>query len=303
MPGASRPRPPIITGMEVVEVKGVSEQQQELQVSGQLTTPRVFPACYRQPRLPKEDIKIVLRRRDGLNVRKHSNAQLRDAINSATALQPSDVEMDIVRTNPTQNILIISTRKIGNAEKYNALREIRISDKIYEIRAYATAPEGTTKGVIHNIPAYDSDEDISKGLKYSQNPTILTARRMGKTNSAIIIFERSQDPYFVYYRGAEYRCFLHKKKQEICDACGGVGQRKDVCPQPENKTCETGGASNPGSADGCTQQCAICGKHHITGDKRCRQRYKTLPAHSEKMGKNRAATPTLPTCRIRSLGQ
>ncbi|KAH9378775.1 hypothetical protein HPB48_011179 [Haemaphysalis longicornis] len=72
--------------------------------------------------------------------------------------------MDIVRTNPTQNIVIISTPKIGNAEKYNALREIRISDKTYEIRAYATAPEDTTKGVIHNIPDYASDEDINKSL-------------------------------------------------------------------------------------------------------------------------------------------
>lgn len=234
-----------------------------------------IPARYRQPRLPKEDIKIVLRPRDGLDVRKHSEAHLRDAINSATALQPSEVEMDILRTNPTQNIVIISTPKIENAEKYNALREICISDKTYEIRAYATAPEDTAKGVIHNIPAYDSDEDINKSLKYRKNPTILTARRMGKTNSAIIIFEGSQVPYFVYYRGAEYRCFLHKKKQEICDACGGVGHRKDVCPQPENKTCKTCGASNPDSAHGCIPQCAICGKDHVTGDKRCRQRYKT----------------------------
>lgn len=313
MPGASKPRPPTTTGIEVVEVEGenispedfhndagwLSCHKQRRQstystlsstarrpgtgCSGAATSTPVsgnsprsrLSARYRQPRLPKEDIKIVLRPRDGLDLRKHSDAQIRDAINSAMALQPSDVEMDIVRTNPTQNIVIISTPKIGNAEKYNALREIRISDKTYEIRAYATAPVDTTEGVIHNIPDYDSDEDVKKSLKYSKNPTILTARRMGKTNSAIIIFEGSQVPYFVYYRGAEYRCFLHKKKQEICDACGGVGHRKDVCPQPENKTCKTCGASNPDSAHGCIPQCAICGKDHVTGDKRCRQRYKT----------------------------
>lgn len=234
-----------------------------------------LPVRYRQPRLPRDDIKIVLRPRDGLDVSKHSDAQLRDAISNAAALQPSDVEMDIVRTNPTQNILIISTPKMGNAEKYNELREIRISDKTYAIKAYATAPEDTTKGVIHNIPAYDSDDDINKSLKYSKNPTILTARRMGATNSAIIIFEGSKVPYFVYYRGAEYRCFLYKKKQEICDACGGVGHRKDVCPQPERKTCKNCGASNPDNAHECTPQCALCGKDHATGDKRCRRRYKT----------------------------
>ncbi|KAH9378554.1 hypothetical protein HPB48_018721 [Haemaphysalis longicornis] len=67
--------------------------------------------------------------------------------------------MDIVRTNHTENIVIISPFKMENAEKYNALKEIRISHKTYEIRAYATAPEDTTKLVIYNIPAYDSDED------------------------------------------------------------------------------------------------------------------------------------------------
>ncbi|KAH9382061.1 hypothetical protein HPB48_016508 [Haemaphysalis longicornis] len=102
--------------------------------------------------------------------------------------------MDIVRTNPTQNMVIISTPKIANAGRYSALTEIRIYDKTYEIRAYATAPKDTTKGVIHNIPYYDSDEDTNKSLKYSENPTIQTAQRIGKTNSAIIIFEGSQVP-------------------------------------------------------------------------------------------------------------
>lgn len=98
---------------------------------------------------------------------------------------------------------------------------------------------------------------------------------MGKTNSAIIVFEGRRVPYYVYYRGAEYRCFLYKKKHEVCAACGQIGHWVDVCPRPDKRYCSTCTLSNPPDNHVCELKCAICGKGHLTGDKKCRQRYKT----------------------------
>ncbi|KAH7941148.1 hypothetical protein HPB49_010434 [Dermacentor silvarum] len=111
--------------------------------------------------------------------------------------------------------------------------------------AYATSPEDTAKYVIHNIPEAESKEDITKSLVNIRNPTILQARRMGKTTSVFIVFKNEEVPYFVYCRGTEYRGYLHKNKNEICGACGRLGHRSDVCPALENKICMDCGYKNP----------------------------------------------------------
>lgn len=87
------------------------------------------------------------------------------------------------------------------------------------------------KGVIHSIPDYDTQEDITESLIYEK-------RRMGKMNSVIIVFEETKFSLHTYYCGTEYRCFLHKKKVEVCNACGRLGHYTDVFPNPNDGHCK-----------------------------------------------------------------
>lgn len=228
-----------------------------------------------QPALPREDIKIILRPREGLDVTKVSSARLRDGVFCAIGLKEQEAEGDLLRVNPEKNIIVTSTPSMERAKKYNSISKICIAGKTYEVTAYAAPPEDTAKGVIHNIPDYDTAEDITRSLVYNKNPTILQAQRMGKTNSAVIVFEGNKVPYYVYYRGAEYRCFLHKKKHEVCSTCGKVGHRMDVCPTPEDKICRSCGAKNPREGHKCDPKCALCCGDHPTGDKNCKNRFQT----------------------------
>lgn len=205
-----------------------------------------------------------------------SEATLRDSILRAAGLKQELASTDIFRANQTQNIVVISTALLERAVRYTLIEQIKIGETAYATRAFVTPPEYSVRGAIHNIPPYDSPEDIARSVVYSRNPTALHARRMGQTNSAIIAFSGSKVPYFLYYRGAAYRCYLHNKKHEVCSACGKLGHRKDACPWPEHAFCSVCGVANPMKEEHeCVVKCALCGKDHPTGDKQCKKRYRT----------------------------
>lgn len=217
----------------------------------------------KEPELPRDDIKIIMRPRNGLDLRKCSPAEILNGVRRAAGMEASQAEDDV---------------DMGRAGKYRTVQRIQLRDRIHEISTYVAPPEGSAKGVIHNVPREATKQDILDSLIQRRNPSILSARRLGTTNSVLIIFEDEKVPYHVYYQGAEYRCYLHKKKHEVCGNCGAFGHRGDVCPMEEGtppKVCPKCGLKTPTSDHPCEPRCAMCGKDHETGDKKCRQRYRT----------------------------
>ncbi|KAH9382083.1 hypothetical protein HPB48_000209 [Haemaphysalis longicornis] len=76
------------------------------------------------PALPREDIKIVIRPRDGLNTSRVSYTQLRDGVLRAAAGSIERASDDIFRLQPGQNILVVSTPTMENAKKYCSIKKI-----------------------------------------------------------------------------------------------------------------------------------------------------------------------------------
>ncbi|KAH7942659.1 hypothetical protein HPB51_010316 [Rhipicephalus microplus] len=90
---------------------------------------------------------------------------------------------------------------------------------------------------------------------------------MGKTNMVLIVFDGDQFIFYVYYRGAEYKCSLHKKRTEVGDKCEAVRHRSDVCPKLNAAICTPCGRANPATTHLCTLKCLLGGQAHQTGDK------------------------------------
>lgn len=118
------------------------------------------------------------------------------------------------RQKAQRKALLASTRlRISSSQEHpkhgesckiqGAVKELPISERIHGITVYAAPPEDTTKGAIHNVPASDSDENITRSLVYKRNPAIFQARRMGRTKSAVIVFETDVVSYHIFYRGAD----------------------------------------------------------------------------------------------------
>nr|XP_054919217.1 uncharacterized protein LOC126547804 [Dermacentor andersoni]XP_054919218.1 uncharacterized protein LOC126547804 [Dermacentor andersoni]XP_054919219.1 uncharacterized protein LOC126547804 [Dermacentor andersoni]XP_054919220.1 uncharacterized protein LOC126547804 [Dermacentor andersoni]XP_054919221.1 uncharacterized protein LOC126547804 [Dermacentor andersoni] len=145
-----------------------------------------------------------------------------------------------------------------------------------ETKAYIAMPESGGKGVIHDVPLDATHDEILDALKRNKKkPSIIGVRRLGaKSKSVLILFEDWKVPMEVYLRCFPTRCYLYKKKYEVCVTCGKLGHRADVCPNPDDVTCRGCRAANLEPNHSCEPRCLLCKKAHLLGDNKCREIYR-----------------------------
>lgn len=229
----------------------------------------------RMPMLPKEETKIVVRPQGGLDLTRASAPTVTAAILAAAGITSQDSMEDTICPNPPQNIVVVSTSKRANADRYTKIKQIYIQGKLHEVNAYETAPHNTTKGVIRGIPVEEGPRELDEKIVNSRNPLALAAKRIGNTSTVIVAFDGFKVPNYVRYGATLVPCSLYRKQIDVCYQCGRLGHRKDVCPNPTNRICRGCGLTNPDPDHPCTPKCSLCGGAHLTADKPCRARYKT----------------------------
>ncbi|KAM7289847.1 hypothetical protein ISCGN_029975 [Ixodes scapularis] len=226
--------------------------------------------------IPRDDHKIVIRPRGGLNVARIETPVVTDAIMAAAGTAKEYQGEDMVCINAAQNILVVSTPSEQRAEIYTKIRTVEFGNMEFEVSAYRTAPERTAKGIIRGIAIDDSPEDINEAVVAKYNPTALEAHRIGNSTAVIVLFEGQRVPRYVIYRAALLKCRLYRKHHEVCRCCGKVGHRIDVCPTPETRVRFACGEANP-DADhekACKPSCKLCGGAHPTADRICKNKFK-----------------------------
>ncbi|KAH7985308.1 hypothetical protein HPB51_026844 [Rhipicephalus microplus] len=228
----------------------------------------------KMPRLPRDDIKVIIRPRDGLNTRSTCGASLDKAIRNRAGV--GDDEMITICLNPMQNILVISTPEESTATKIAKMKVLTINGKRYKTNAYVSAPENMTKGIIRNVPLNYNQDQLVEALVNTRNPSLMYAKRLGSTTNVILLYEGNRVPSWVYFNSVMIRVSLYRKQIDFCKECGRLGHRPDVCPRPYIKLCPICGLKNPINGHECTPQCRICGEAHPTADRMCQAKYKVL---------------------------
>lgn len=226
----------------------------------------------RPPPLPKEDFKMVIRPKEGLNLRKQSPALLSESILSAAQITWREAELR-VRVDPSQNILTISTPHKQAARALNRITQLVLQGKTYPVSLYGLSPHDSCKGIIHNIPQHYSMKEVLEDL-WLPGTEFLTCRRLGSTATVLITILGNRVPFYVYYKGVETRCYVYKQTIPYCHNCHETGHRTDVCPTPNATACAKCGRRNPEPDHPCTPKCSLCQGEHLTASKHCPRRFK-----------------------------
>ncbi|KAH7943185.1 hypothetical protein HPB52_006230 [Rhipicephalus sanguineus] len=180
-----------------------------------------------------------------------------------------DVQEDIVCTNDTQNIFVISTPSLQTAEAYAKVGAIVLMERAHPVSAYVVASGTASRGVTQSYNACSSHHTTPRQWGYNESRI--------HTTTIIIFFDGLNVHNYVCCGMLLLRCTLYKRQFDACRNRGRVGHRQDVCPTPSEKVCEHCGIKPTGPDRVCvTPKCALCGQVHITGDRTCRNCYQIL---------------------------
>ncbi|KAK8765808.1 hypothetical protein V5799_031584 [Amblyomma americanum] len=167
--------------------------------------------------MPKEDTKIVMRPRGGLNVARTEVSIIMSAVMTAARVTKEEAKADTICTNAQQNIIVVSTPDERRATLYSKVRALNIGDRTYEISAYRTAPDGTVKGVTRGIAVDDTPEEITENIVNPRNPLAGEAHTIGNTTTVIVLFAGQNVPNYVKYGAILVRCGLYRKHFDVSD--------------------------------------------------------------------------------------
>ncbi|KAH7949085.1 hypothetical protein HPB49_005021 [Dermacentor silvarum] len=167
----------------------------------------------------------------------------------------------IIQTQWKQNVIIASTTDENYALKLGSINGIELGAVTYEMTPYIKLLPGTVCGVVHDITSCTTEQRLAE-LLAAHNCGILHARMLGKSTSAVITFEGPHVPFYVKVASSYARCCPYRRSVQYCQACGEIGHRQDVCPNPDKHICkrcgvQNGAATRSGTATRIPHRCTL----------------------------------------------
>ncbi|KAH6929610.1 hypothetical protein HPB50_003122 [Hyalomma asiaticum] len=230
------------------------------------------------PPLPFDDYKVVYRPQAGLELAKWNNIAIVHAIGKASGFAQQDFSEKVcVQVQRLENLIIASTAEWEDAKKLESITSIQLGGTLFTIKSNTRTPDDVSRGVISGLLPGTSEEELKAGLRAPARYTVLHARMLGQSSTAVIFFQGPHVPYYVRFHSLDFRCRPYRKSVQYCKTCGSTGHRQDVCPRPLPGFCSKCGKTNQPPDHVCKPACKLCGEEHETASKDCKKRLKPNP--------------------------
>ncbi|KAH6935381.1 hypothetical protein HPB50_005410 [Hyalomma asiaticum] len=229
------------------------------------------------PPLPFDDYKVVYRPQAGLELAKWNNIAIVHAIGKASGFAQQDFSEKVcVQVQRLENLIIASTAEWEDAKKLESVTSIQLGGTLFTIKSNTRTPDDVSRGVISGLLPGTSEE-LKAGLRAPARYTVLHARMLGQSSTAVIFFQGPHVLYYVRFHSPDFRCRPYRKSVQYCKTCGNTGHRQDVCPRPLPGFCSKCGKTNQPPDHMCKPACKLCGEEHETASKDCKKRLKPNP--------------------------
>ncbi|KAG0414894.1 hypothetical protein HPB47_007940 [Ixodes persulcatus] len=191
----------------------------------------------------------------------------------------------IIQTQWAQNLIVASTASEDFTLQIHELTKVQLATVTYDLLPYLKSIPGKIRGVVYVIEAETSEREAME-LVSAKGHNIMHARILGKSNSALLTFQRPHVPFYVKVGSAYTRCRPHRRSEQYCRACGEVGHRQDVFPHPDTNQCSRCGEKVITELHECKPRCNICDQPHDMASKECKRRLKPGPPSLHVRDKN-----------------
>ncbi|KAH7932204.1 hypothetical protein HPB51_029437 [Rhipicephalus microplus] len=108
-------------------------------------------ASSRLSHLPRDHHRVIVRPRNGQDMRTVSQIKFAKSLAVAAALSEEEVTEDVVCLNMMQKIAVVSTPAERNARVYPKITAITLGTASFAVSAYQAAPDDTCKGIIRGV--------------------------------------------------------------------------------------------------------------------------------------------------------
>ncbi|KAH7959545.1 hypothetical protein HPB49_011837 [Dermacentor silvarum] len=172
-------------------------------------------ASSRMPDLPEDHGRIVIRPRDGLDLRKSGHCKVAEAIMAAAKITYDAAGEDVVCPNIKLNIVVVSGSLEKHAQNYVCIKKIKVGEKVYNVNAYYSAGDGYCKGVIRNVDREITEKELNTMRVHSANPTAMPAKHIKDSGTVVTVFEGCEVPNYIKLGGVLLKCYLYRRQVDV----------------------------------------------------------------------------------------
>ncbi|KAH7974821.1 hypothetical protein HPB49_020044 [Dermacentor silvarum] len=136
------------------------------------------------------------------------------AVSTAASLTDNEYKETQVEIQEHKNLAVFVSTRNSVAEKLAQPTTLTIQGTSHQVSICLEPPENSCRGVVHGIEAHTTSAELMANLD-ATDFTILSARMMGKTETALITFHVTRIPYTVLYYRAIYRWLTFARRHSI----------------------------------------------------------------------------------------